>query len=74
MHTLHLNLKAVYFDAIATGEKREEYRLTTPYWRHRLEGRQYDGIVLKKGYPKRGDSSRTLARPWASLSLTSSRP
>ena len=52
MQTLHLNLKAVYFDAIAAGEKREEYRLATPYWRRRLEGRQFGGIVLKKGYPQ----------------------
>lgn len=65
MAFLHLNLKAVYFDGIDSGEKREEYRLDTPYWRRRLVGREYEGIVLKKGYPKRGDSSRTLARPWA---------
>jgi hypothetical protein len=69
MQTLQLNLKAVYFDAIAAGEKREEYRLATPYWRRRLEGRQFGGIVLKKGYPKRGDSSRTLARPWAGFTI-----
>lgn len=69
MQTLTLNLKAVYFDAIAAGEKREEYRLVTPYWRRRLEGRQFSGIVLKKGYPKRGDTSRTLARPWAGLRI-----
>lgn len=69
MKLLHLNLKAVYFDAIAAGEKREEYRLATPYWRRRLEGRQYAGIVLKKGYPKRDDTSRILARPWAGFSI-----
>lgn len=49
-------------DAIARGEKREEYRVATPHWRRRLEDRQFAGIVLKKGYPKRGDSSRMLAR------------
>lgn len=65
MPSLHLNLKAEYFDAIASGEKCEEYRLVTLYWVRRLEGRQFDGIVLKKGYPKRGDSSRMLVRPWA---------
>ena len=64
MPYLHLNLKAVYFDAIASGEKTEEYRLATPYWRRRLEGRQYEGIVLKRGYPRRGDMSRILTRPW----------
>jgi hypothetical protein len=25
--------------------------------------------VLKKGYPKRDDSARTLIRPWAGFSL-----
>jgi len=69
MPFLHLNLKAEYFDAIATGEKFEEYRLATAYWARRLEGHQFEGIVLKKGYPKRGDSSRTLSRPWAGFSI-----
>lgn len=69
MQLLHLNLKAMYFDAIAAGEKREEFRLVTPYWRRRLEGRQYAGIVLKKGYPKRDDASRILARPWTGFSI-----
>lgn len=65
MTELHLNLKAEYFDAIAAGEKGEEYRLVTPYWRRRLEGRQYTAVVLKKGYPRRGDAERTMSRPWA---------
>lgn len=65
MPILYLNLRAEYFDAVASGEKCEEYRLVTPYWARRLEGRQFDGIVLKKGYPKRDDSSRMLVRPWA---------
>ena len=69
MLTLHLNLKAEYFDAIACGEKREEFRLATPYWRRRLEGRQFAGIVLKKGYQKRDDSSRMLARPWVGVTI-----
>ncbi|RTL29332.1 MAG: ASCH domain-containing protein [Burkholderiales bacterium] len=69
MPVLHLNLKAEYFDAIASGEKCEEYRLATAYWARRLQGRQFDGIVLKKGYPKREDASRTLARPWAGFSI-----
>ncbi len=69
MRTLHLNLKAEYFDAIAAGEKVEEFRLLTPFWRRRLEGKAFAGIELKKGYPKRGDKSRTLARPSAGLTL-----
>lgn len=61
---LTLPMKAEYFDAIRDGEKPEEYRLTTDFWRKRLEGREYDDIVLTKGYPKAGDPDRTLRLPW----------
>ncbi|MFN7504106.1 MAG: ASCH domain-containing protein [Limnobacter sp.] len=69
MAYLHLNLKAEYFDAIASGQKVEEYRLATSYWRSRLAGKSFDGILLKKGYPPRGDASRVLERPWVGVSL-----
>ena len=62
---LTLPLKAEYFDQIRSGSKREEYRLVTPYWIKRLEGRTYEGVVLTKGYPKRDDASRRICRPWA---------
>lgn len=64
MVKLHLNLKAEYFDQIKAGVKPDEYRLCTPYWTKRLEGRSYDGIVLKKGYPNAGDQDRIIERPW----------
>jgi hypothetical protein len=64
MRTLHLNLKGEYFDAIAAGQKAEELRLATPFWRRRLEGKAFARIELKKGYPKRGDTSRTLRSTW----------
>lgn len=64
MPTLHLNLKAEYFDAIAAGTKLLEYRLTTPFWRKRLEGRVFDAIELAKGYPARDDTARRLRLPW----------
>lgn len=32
MKTLHLNLIKVFFDQIASGEKKEEYRVLKPYW------------------------------------------
>lgn len=35
-NTLHLVLKRKWWDMIKSGEKREEYRLYTPYWRNRL--------------------------------------
>lgn len=62
--TLTLSLKEEYFRAIQQGTKIEEYRLVTPYWQKRLEGRTYDRIVLTLGYPKAGDTSRRLERPW----------
>lgn len=69
MADLILPVKAVYFDQIAAGVKVKEYRLVTPYWTRRLIGadgahRVFDRIILTKGYPKRGDSSRRLERPW----------
>ena len=36
MRTLHLVLKGMWYDMIACGEKTEDYRAITPYWRNRL--------------------------------------
>lgn len=36
MKTLHLNLKSKWFDMIASGEKKEEYRDDCDYWAKRL--------------------------------------
>lgn len=44
MKTLHLTLKKKWFDMIASGEKKEEYREIKPYWITRL--------VDWSGYPK----------------------
>ena len=48
--TLHLNLRREFFGAIAAGTKRIEYRDRKPYWKTRLEGRQYDLIKFRNGY------------------------
>lgn len=64
MTILHLPLKAEYFHAIRDGVKAEEYRLCTPYWRTRLEGRVYNSIALTLGYPPADDAGRRLVRPW----------
>ncbi|MBA8822270.1 RNA-binding protein [Ochrobactrum sp. P6BS-III] len=61
---LHLSLKREYFDAIKAGTKVEEYRLITDYWSKRLVGKSYEGIVLKWGYPKTGDTEFVIERPW----------
>lgn len=61
---LHLPLKGVYFDQIKAGTKPFEYREVTPFWRKRLVGRSYDGIVFTRGYPKRDDASRRIVLPY----------
>jgi hypothetical protein len=47
---LHLNLKKKWFDEIARGEKRKEYREYKAYWKKRLEGRNYEAILFRNGY------------------------
>lgn len=69
MRTLHLPLKREYFEAIRDGHKPEEFRLCTEHWRKRLEGRQYDRIVLTWGYPKKGNSERRIERLWQGFSV-----
>ena len=66
---LRLNVKRKYWDLIKSGEKKEEYRIFKPYWITRLVSykgrpRQYDEIHICLGYPKSGDMSKTLVRPW----------
>jgi len=62
--TLNLPMKGEYFDQIKAGTKPEEYRLATHFWSQRLVGRSYEWIRLTRGYPKRGDTERTLVLPW----------
>ena len=64
MSRLVLNLKREYFGAIRSGLKTEEYRLDTPYWRKRLEGKWFTDIELRCGYPKRSDADRIIVIPW----------
>lgn len=54
---LHLVLKGKWYDMIASGEKQEEYRLTTPYWRKRIMKWLYDPreehiVAFSRGYRK----------------------
>ena len=50
MRILHLTLKRKWFDLIAKGEKKEEYRLAKPYWYQRLFQREYDEVHFRNGY------------------------
>jgi hypothetical protein len=55
---LHLTLHREYFDAIAAGEKRTEYRDNSPYWRSRLLDRTYHEIHFRNGYAARNPFMR----------------
>lgn len=59
--TLHLTLKKEWFEMIASGEKKEEYRELKEYWRNRLwefpkvpsnNARHFDTIIFRNGYGK----------------------
>lgn len=67
---LVLPLKAEYFNAIKAGTKPEEFRLRTPFWRKRLEGKTFDRVVLTLGYPARDDAARRLVLPWQGMRET----
>lgn len=67
---LVLPLKAEYFNAIKAGQKPEEFRLRTPFWRNRLEGKAFARVVLTLGYPSRDDAARRLVLPWRGMRKT----
>lgn len=52
MKILHLTLKKKWFDLIATGEKKQEYRENKPYWQSRLHGKTFNEIHFRNGYAK----------------------
>ncbi|MDL2189523.1 ASCH domain-containing protein [Pseudomonas sp. ChxA] len=64
MRILTLNLIGTYFHQIKAGTKTFEFRLRTPYWRTRLEGRTYDMVRVCWGYPNKGDAEREILIPW----------
>lgn len=69
MKILHLHLKGEYFDAILSGEKKEEYRRNSQYWCDRLVTRHYDEVWLYRGYPRTGDSKNILKRKYQGYRL-----
>ena len=52
MKVLHLTLEKKWFDMIASGKKREEYRTIKPYWHKRLLNKSYDAIQFRNGYQR----------------------
>jgi len=69
MKTLTIPINGVYFDQIVAGTKPEEFRLCTPYWRKRLEGREYDFVTITKGYPSSTDLQRRRTYPWRGFTV-----
>jgi hypothetical protein len=64
MPDLVLAVKREYFEQMRDRTKLAEYRLVTPFWKKRLEGRPYANVVITLGYPKKGDLDRTLVFPY----------
>jgi len=52
VRVLRLTLKRKWFDMIACGEKKEEYRTKSKWIESRLIGKHYDVIEFKNGYGK----------------------
>lgn len=71
---LHLVLMHKWYEMIASGEKREEYRRITPYWCNRLLypqplGEDYWEEILKRGEELRETDYRDMPklRSWQHL-------
>jgi hypothetical protein len=69
MKDLILILKKRFYNEIKAGTKKWDYRIATPEWKSRLEGKDgeekgFNGILCKMGYPKKGDPEKELRRPW----------
>jgi len=64
MKDLILNVRERWFRDIESGIKTEEYRELKPYWAKRLEGKEYDRVIIKLGYPKKEDKGKQIIFPW----------
>ncbi len=57
---LHLTLHRLWFDEIAAGRKHYEYRLKTPYWKARLESKDFEEVWFRNGYGKNSPFMRVV--------------
>lgn len=71
MANLQLAVNGEYFDQMKSGEKKFEYRLQSDYWRKRLVNREYDRLIITRGYPKRDDQSKRINIPYCGYELQS---
>lgn len=69
MANIIFNLKKQYFDDIKNGNKKEEYRLCTPYWQKRLENKKFNKIEIRLGYPKNSEENKILIFPWRGYTI-----
>lgn len=67
---LILNVKTEYFNDIKSGKKKYEYRLQNEYWNKRLSGKIFDKVIIRRGYPKAGDSEREMIFPFRGWFIT----
>jgi hypothetical protein len=71
VRVLHLTLHRKWFDAIATGKKKTEYRAITPYWDKRLcpngLAKVFDEVHFRNGYSPSAPWMRVV---WRYLSIT----
>lgn len=61
---LRLTLKRKWFDMIASGRKREEYRAPGKWILSRLEGKDYDAVEFKNGYGQNVPTMLVEYRGW----------
>lgn len=64
MRKLQLAVNGEYFDQMKCGNKKFEYRLVNEYWKKRLVGREYDLLIITKGYPCADDKERRIEMPY----------
>lgn len=61
---LRLTLKRKWFDMIASGDKKEEYRKEKPWILSRLVGKEYDEVEFRNGYAKSSPVVRCEFKGW----------
>ncbi len=64
VRTLKLTLTRRWFDMVASGEKREEYRRPSRWILSRLEGKSYDAVEFRNGYGRDAPAVVVAYRGW----------
>lgn len=79
MKRLALPLKKQWFDMIKSGEKKEEYRSISDYWRKRLMDKsgnfkRFDIVTFTCGYPSKYDIERFITFVNPSITMGEGKP